>query len=90
MLPVLSIVSVNKVNIGTTKLSNMNFFCILILVISRLPCLFNMANAVSLTVVHVNSDTSDSFSAFNYAICGVAGKCFLMELVPRSDERPRT
>jgi len=65
-------VSAKKGNISTTKLSNMNFFCNLIIVIPRLPCLFNMGNAVSSTVVLVNSETSHSVSSFNFAMCAFA------------------
>jgi len=83
-------VSVNEINIDTTTLLNTNLFCILTIVIPRLPCLFNIANAVSWKVVLVNSDTSDSVSSFNVAICLVASKCYHTELVPCSEGCRRT
>jgi len=49
----------------------MNFFCDLTIVIPQLPCLFNMANAVSSTVELVNSETSNSVSLFNFAMCAL-------------------
>jgi len=63
----------------------MNFICDLTIVISRLPCLFNKANAVSSTVGLVNSEPSDSISSFNFAMWAFARKCIPMELVPCSD-----
>jgi len=68
----------------------MNFFCRLTIVIPRLPCLFNMAKAVSSTLVLVNSATSNSVNSFNFTTCAFASNSFPMELVPCSDGRRRT
>jgi len=43
LLPVWTVVSVNNAYISKTKLSNMNFFCDLTIVIPQLPCLCKMA-----------------------------------------------
>jgi len=45
---------------GSSWMWNLDFLCKLTIVISRLPCLYKMANAVSSTVVLFNSVTSDS------------------------------
>jgi len=50
------------------ELSNMNIFCKLTIAILRLPCLFDMAEVVSSTVVLVNSETSGSVNSFNFAL----------------------
>jgi len=90
LLTVWSIVSVNCMNIGKIWLSNMNFLCELTIVIARLPCLLNIAQGVSSTVVPVYSETSDSVNSFNFAMCACASKCFSIELVPWSDWWQRT
>jgi len=46
----------------------MIFLCKLTIVITRLPCLFMMAKAVSSTVELVNSVTSDYVNLFNFAM----------------------
>jgi len=75
---------------GLNWISNMIFLCKLTIVIPRLPCLFKMAKAVSLTVELVNSVTSDSVNSFNFAMWAFASKCFPIELVPCSDGWRRT
>jgi len=57
----------------------------LTIVIPRLPCPFSIAEAVSLTVDLVNSDTSDSVNSFNFAMCAFDHKGFPIELVSYSD-----
>jgi len=49
----------------------MNFLCKLTIVIAGLPCLFNKFNAVSSTVVLVNSEPSNSANSFNFAMCAL-------------------
>jgi len=56
----------------------------------RLPCLFRVTKAVSSTVELVISVTSGSVNLFNIAIWTHASECSSIELVPCSDERPRT
>jgi len=68
----------------------MNFFCHLTIVIPRLSCLFNMANAVSSTVELVHSRTSNCASSFNFAMCDFASMCLPWELVPCSERCRRT
>ena len=46
----------------------MNILSKIAIVIPRLPCLFRMANTVSLTVEQVNSVTSDSVHWLNFAM----------------------
>jgi len=89
-LPVWSVVAANKMNICMTKLSNMNCFCNLKIVIPRLHCLRNVANAVMSALVIVNSDTSDSLRLCNFRMCASASKCFPMELVPCSNRYRKT
>jgi len=62
----------------------MKYLWYLTIVIPRLPCLFSMANAVLLTIVLVNLETSDSLYSLNFAKCALASKCFIIELVPCS------
>jgi len=60
------------------------------IVISRLPCLIRMANAVTSTVELVNSVTSDAVNSFNFVMWAFASKFFLIQLVPCSDGWRRT
>jgi len=85
LLPVWSVLSVNCVNIRKIELWNINLFCELTVVIPQLPCLFNMAKAVSSTVVLVNLETADSVNSFFLSMYAFAMKCFTMELVTCSD-----
>jgi len=84
-LPVSSILSLISVNMDENRMRNTNFLCTVTIVIPRLPCLFSMAKAVSLTVELVNWLNSDSVNLFNFAMCAFASRCFLIEVVPCSD-----
>jgi len=75
---------------GSTCMSKMNSLCEHTIVIPRLPCLFIMANTVSLTVKHLDLLTSDYVKLFNFAMWALVSKCFASELVPCSDGWRRT
>jgi len=60
---------------------NMNCLHVLTIVIPWLRSLFIMANAVSSTIVLVNSETSDSVNLFIFAMCAFDSKCFPIEPV---------
>jgi len=68
----------------------LNFLCKLNIVITRLPCLFRIAKAVSSTVELVNSETFDSVNLFSFARCVFASRCFPIQLVRCADGWRRT
>lgn len=65
---------------------NIKFLCELTIVIRRLPCLFNMPNAVSSTIELVNLVTSECVNYIILEMCAVAWNCFPVELVTYSNE----
>jgi len=71
-------------------MSNINFLCELTILLSRLPCLFSMANTFQLTFILVDLGTSDSFKSFKFEMCASASKCIAIELVPFPDGWQRT
>jgi hypothetical protein len=71
-------------------LSNISLFCKLTIEIPWLPCLFDVANAVSSTVVLVNSATCDSVNSFHSAMCAFTSRCLPMGLLPCTDGWWRT
>jgi len=83
-------VSAIWIDIVKIKLTNMHFLCELTIVIPELRCLISIANAVSSTVVLVNSETWDSVNSFHFAMCDCASKSFPIEVVPFCDGWRRT
>jgi len=71
-------------------MSNLNFLRELTSIIPRLPCLFRIPKAVSMTFKLDNSVIPLSDDTFNFAIWAFASKCFPIELVPCSEGWQRT
>ena len=68
LLPVWRVLSVNSVNTDQTRMTNMNLLCKLISAIPELPWFLKRANAVLLTIKHVNSVTPNSVNLLKFVI----------------------
>ena len=72
-------------DIHKIKILDVNFLSKHRIMISRLPYIFSIAKAVSLTIEAVNALTCDTVISFISVLCTIAIKCVQTELVSGCD-----